>query len=109
MPEFKQDDEETPVLFRVSDGEVVAVFPCDVAALHDYSLGCYAHIGQHSGCSLQWYHTTRKAKPEQYAALKRELESSPYGYRLKIYQRMTSQLRDRYMAERRRLLNMEAT
>jgi hypothetical protein len=94
---FKQDDHETPVLFRMSDGEVTAVFPCEGTGTAGALLGCYAHIGQHSACSLAWYWTTTAAEPEQYAALKRELEGAPYGYRLKVYKRM-----QRWMADRRR-------
>lgn len=84
------DNEETPVLFRVSEGEVTAVFPCDAASGIADKMGCYAHIGQHSGCTIGWYHTTRAAKPEEYAALKRELESAPYGYKLKVYKHLQS-------------------
>ncbi len=110
MTEFKQDTNETPVLFRVyrapkSHGDdVTAVFPCEPAALHDYSMTCYAHVGQHGACSHGWYNKTRPAKPEEYADLQRELESAPYGYKLKIYRRMTSALRTKFLAERRRLL-----
>ena len=108
MSEFKQDTEFTPVLFRAErsgpfKGVVDAVFPTLPADLDKYTMTCYAHIGQHSGCSLEWYHTTRKATPAEYADLKAELESAPYGYRLKVYQRMTRDLRDQFNAEMRRL------
>ncbi len=105
---FKQDDEETPVIFRKEkDGDIIAIFPCEVASIQDYTMSCYAHIGQHSGCDLGWYHTTKAAKPEEYADLKQELEGAPYGYRLKVYRRMTSELRDRYMTNRRNLLKID--
>lgn len=67
------------VIFRVDKsgphkGEVTAVFPD-----HEWSpwakMSCYAHIGQHSGCSLGWYRKTRPAKHEEYAPLLRELRS----------------------------------
>lgn len=79
--------EVTPVLFRLSDGEVTAVFP----TIPDGEGGmmCYAHIGQHSGCSFGWYRTTKCAA--QYADLQAELES--IGYVLKMYKRLTPQLR----------------
>ena len=85
---------ETPVLFRVSEGEVTAVFPCEPATPAGDSMTCYAHVGQHSGASLGWYHETSAAKPDEYASLARELES--IGYRLKIYHRMTRGLRDQF-------------
>ena len=59
--------------------------------------------GQHLACTLGWYYTTRPATETEYAALKRELEGAPFGYRLKVYQRMDRQLRDRFMTEVRRL------
>jgi hypothetical protein len=96
---FTPDTEETPVVFRAErsgkfKGDVTAVFPCDPADSNGYEMTCYAHIGQHSGCSLGWYHTTRAAKPEEYADLKKELESAPYGYRLKVYSRIQPWMRE---------------
>lgn len=102
----KQDD-ITPVLFRRPranrefelDG-VTAVFPCEPGTNDSATMSCYAHIGQHGSCSLGWYNTTRQATPAEYADLKRELESAPYGYRLKVYTRMPRNARD----ERRKSL-----
>lgn len=90
---FTQDTEVTPVLFRADragswKGSVTAVFPCDPADVNGYEMGCFAHVGQHSGCTRMWLATTRPATPKEYADLKRELESAPYGYRLKIYARI---------------------
>ena|SRR5688572_1241207 len=99
---FKQDDDETPVLFRVHrspkkyGGEVTAVFPCEPADCTGYTMICYVHVGQHGSCDYGWYNLTRAARPEEYADLKRELESAPYGYRLKVYKRMARHLRDKY-------------
>lgn len=98
---FKQDTEVTPVLFRVHraprthGADVTAVFPCEPATYSGYAMTCYAHVGQHGSCDLGWYNQTRPAKPEEYANLKRELESAPYGYRLKVYRRMQPFMRDR--------------
>jgi len=64
-------------------------------------MSCFAHIGQHSACDLGWYNQTRPATPEEYADLKRELESAPYGYKLKIYHRMQ---RGAFLAARRAAL-----
>lgn len=113
MEPFKQDTEITPVLFRVSRApvkngpEVTAVFPCEVHSTQDYTMGCYAHVGQHGGCDYGWYQTTRPAKPSEYADLKAELESAPYGYRFKVYQRINSALRERYLTSRREIIKGE--
>lgn len=103
MP-FQQDTEVTPVVFRKErDGEITAVFPCDPADTNGNLMSCFAHVGQHSACGFEWYYTTKPALPEEYADLKQELESAPYGYRLRVYRRITSELRDRFLAEARRL------
>jgi len=97
---FEPDTEFTPVIFRTDkDGEVTAVFPTQPGGrIGDGTFLCYAHVGQHGGCSLGWYQTTRPAKASEYADLKRELESAPYGYRLKVAQRMTKEHRAAYDA-----------
>lgn len=42
----------------------------------------YSHIGQHSGCSPSYAKESRKATPEEYRDLQKELES--IGYNLEI-------------------------
>lgn len=78
-----QDTEPTPVLFRVArDGAgdyLTAVFPTEPGTLDYWTMGAYAHVGQHCSCSLDWYRTTRPATPTEYADLLAELES--IGYR----------------------------
>lgn len=103
---FQQDTEETPVIFRIErrkDGEVTAVFPCEPAAIDERTMTCYAHIGQHGGCSHQFVWSGRRAKPEEYASLKAELEGVPYGYRLKVYKRVQPWMRKKFDEEARRL------
>ena len=79
------------VIFRFdkSAQEVVAVFPY-LAPSGNY-MTCYSHVGQHSGCSLDWYRRTRPATPEQYAPLLAELrgiyETGPDAVRLVIAKR----------------------
>ena len=108
METFKQDDHETPVLFRIErrkGGEVTAVFPCEPDDMSGDSMTCYAHIGQHGGCSFEWLANGnhRRATPEEFADLKRELESAPYGYRLKVYKRRQPWMREAFESEIRRL------
>lgn len=86
----RRNKESVPVLFRAErsgqfKGDVTAVFPCE----KEYRPGdvtCYAHIGQHGACSLQWMlQKTRPAKPSEYAALAAELRQ--IGYKLDIRRR----------------------
>jgi hypothetical protein len=79
----------TPVIFRVNKsgpykGDVTAVFPTLYAA--GGLMSCYAHVGQHSGCSLAWYRTTRLATAEECVDLLTELVQIGYDD-LKIYKR----------------------
>lgn len=83
------DKHSTPVIFRVERNtgrELTAVFPTLPADYNGAYMTCYAHVGQHSACSFDWYGKTRPAKPHEYAALAKELES--LGYRLKVFQRI---------------------
>lgn len=83
----------TPVLFRAErhgkfKGDVTAVFP-DQPGTHCVStMTCYVHVGQHSSCSMDWYHTTRKAKPEEYRELLAELQQI-YDGELVVRSRVT--------------------
>lgn len=91
-----------PVIFRADkignnspiydEYEIVAVFPTEQASVLDPSrMGCYAHIGQHSACSQDWYYKTRPATPEEYADLLTELKSiyerGPDAVQLVVYKR----------------------
>lgn len=81
--------ENLDVLFRVSRGEVTAVFPSECGT-DEWDFTCYAHVGQHGSCSRQWYNTARKAKPAQYESLLAELRGiyAP-EYELVVKSRMT--------------------
>lgn len=87
-PRAKKAQSAVPVLFRVEGrkGDVVAVFP--TLAERRGVVTCYAHIGQHGTCDRAWYVTTRAAKPDEYRALKSELEA--IGYELRVIQRWPS-------------------
>ena len=86
------DTETTIVVFRkwhddgyIGDG-IIALFP----ELTD-EIGkvlSYEHVGQHGDASYNHViYNSRAATPEEYAALKRELESPPYGYKLAVRKR----------------------
>lgn len=84
----------TPVLFRIGRSKAEAAYGA-TAIFPTIGEGpgrccCYAHVGQHSSCALAWVRDRklRFAKPEEYAALKRELEAPPYHYNLKVIKRL---------------------
>lgn len=100
----KQDDFDTIVLFRADHKkphEVTAIFPEVPSDYEGYNMMCYAHVGQHGGCSQQFVWGTRPAKPDEYASLKTELEQ--IGYRLIVRQRISPQMRSTRFAEAKRL------
>ena len=99
------------VIFRVERcGNVMAVFPSVPADYHGAIL-CYAHVGQHSGCSDSYYRTTKPATPEQYASLLAELrgiyENEHYGEPVNLVVRKcrTSKDNAEFIAATRRIAN----
>jgi hypothetical protein len=100
----KKEIPELIVIFRKDRGknpEVTAVFPTEVGGAKMGDMTCYAHIGQHSGCSYGWYLTTRRARPEEYADLLAELrqiyeEDPDDPVRLVVRQRISPQMRAEY-------------
>lgn len=81
----------TRVIFRKfkDDGAVIALFPDLPGDSNPATCESYMHVGQHGAAELLGviYELTFPAGPEQYAALKRELEAPPYGYRLQVIRR----------------------
>jgi len=91
-----------PVIFRAEWAaqaggavHVTAVFPTLPDTSDPYTATCYAHVGQHSGCSRGWYRSTRAAKPDEFADLLRELRGiyerpdDPDAVRLIVARRWT--------------------
>lgn len=75
--------ELTPVIFRMLGGDVIAIFPTLPGDITADTCSSYMHVGQHGTCSPRMLAKfCRLAKPKEYRALKRELESAPYRYRL---------------------------
>ena len=76
----------TLVKFRVhpENGETFAFFPKLVSNFNGYRKNhtCYAHIGQHSPCNVDYVKECIAATESEYFPLKQELES--IGYNLKI-------------------------
>ena len=79
----------TKVLFRVHQGEVLALFPTMAGAVGQPSTCvCYAHVGQHSAADLHGViYRSRPALPAEYEGLALELRRR--GYVLDIRQRST--------------------
>lgn len=88
-----EDEEVTPVIFKKLEGEVIALFPADNEG--PGMIGSFMRVGQHGAASASLCGTLPSAKPEEYAALKKELESAPYHYRLKVYRRRQPWMRGR--------------
>jgi hypothetical protein len=70
----------TQVQFRKYKGEILAVFPYEISS--NYSVTCYAHVGQHCSCIWNINQFSKSAKPEEYKYLLNELKS--LGYELAI-------------------------
>lgn len=82
----------TKVIFRKwkTNGDIIALFP-EVPADNIGNLcSSYEHIGQHGGAdyNLVVFYKTKPATPEEYADLKKELET--LGYCLEVRQRATT-------------------
>lgn len=83
----------TKVIFRkkywkdTRTWEVMAFFPeCHVVP---GNIMCYAHVGQHSEASYDFYMSTKPCTPEEYADLKRELETCCEYDDLKVVKKVT--------------------
>jgi len=82
---------KTTVIFRKeSNGDIVAFFPYDIAT-HIGDITCYAHIGQHSAASLDYYLSTKPASLLEAWNLFVELTNS-VGYDLIIHTRINYRL-----------------
>lgn len=88
---MKQKRILTPVIFRkYANGQVIALFPADCGTNDPYTCSSYMHVGQHGSADpLGVIEDTVPATPEEFAALKQELESEPYRYAFKIYKRLS--------------------
>lgn len=83
----------TKVIFRkkywklTGEWEVMAFFP--EVHVNPGNIMCYAHMGQHSEASYEFYMTTKPCTESEYADLKRELEEC-LGYDdLKVVKNVT--------------------
>jgi hypothetical protein len=94
--------EPLPVIFRrETAGSIIAFFPTLPEDVNGRYLTCYAHLGQHSGASFDYYRGTKRATPNERQDLLRELRGiyeRDGDCRLVIYERMTPQHRAAFNA-----------
>jgi hypothetical protein len=89
--EMKPDaitDQPEKVIFRKfnNTGSIIALFPRIPNTFPGYDFMSYMHVGQHGGCDPSILSITTLATPDEYAELKKELES--IGYTLDIVKRI---------------------
>ena len=85
------------VIFRSDKHGVTAVFPEMPSDIAGHFMTCYSHVGQHGGCSKEWYFTTRPATYAEYAPLLAELVQ--IGYSPLQRKRITRQMDDKRRKE----------
>lgn len=79
---------KTKVIFRKLNAQVVALFPELPATPDPRYCDSYSHVGQHGSADpLLFIQYSKPAQPEEYAALKHELETH-YEYNLKVLSRL---------------------
>lgn len=88
---MSENDPAVVVVFRKwPDGDVIALFPTLEFNAGMQQCTSYQHIGQHGPANyVHCIAGTTPATPAEYAALKRELESDPYHYKLIVRRRYT--------------------
>lgn len=90
---MKKDKHKTKVVFLLETGNGTdnetpfAFFPEEHylpvrSQDHSVVFTCYAHVGQHSACHIEYAQSCKLASPEQYKDLAAEMES--LGYNLEI-------------------------
>jgi hypothetical protein len=85
---LKKDKNITEVIFRrFKDGDVIALFPYDIATL-DGEISSYQHIGQHSGADLGLIKETKHAKLDEVDVKALFDELTSIGYNLKVMQKV---------------------
>jgi hypothetical protein len=96
------NDAEIVVFRKFPDGEIIALFPNMAATTNNSWLcGSYMHVGRHGAADPRIVSDTQPAQPQEYAALKAELEQ--IGYRLDVRERFPSTAHERRQAELHRI------
>lgn len=80
------NDRDMVIFRKFPDGGIIALFPYKAAVCLDaWPCQSYMHVGQHGAADPRIVADTQPAQPQEYAALKAELEQ--IGYRLDVRQR----------------------
>ena len=85
---MKKDTRKTKVKFLIEQPKddipvnVFAFFPKELFSYDKDLFTCYAHMGQHSACHIEYAKECKEATKEEYKDLQTELES--IGYNLTI-------------------------
>lgn len=88
---------KTKVIFRkwkTKPYGVIAIFPEIPHDSRGWNCSSYEHTGQHGSCDPFVISRTSPAEPEEFASLKRELESASCGYDLEIVKRFPANAYD---------------
>lgn len=101
---------KTPVVFRVwnkgDSSDTIALFPTEPAGMNGELCSSYEHVGQHGGADYEGVISqTRPATPDEYADLRKELESEPYKYELEVYPKALKGFREIRLREAARIRN----
>ena len=89
---MKRDKEVTKVIFKkaydhyIKEWYVVAFLPGATASPGNVMY--YEHCGQHGECVYDFYLSCKRASPEEYAPLKKEMENC-FGYNFKVVRKIT--------------------
>lgn len=79
----------TKVIFRkFKNGEVIALFPEEIADNNPFNCLSYMHIGQHGAASQDIVYDTKPCKENEYSELKKELEG--IGYEFEVITKFTN-------------------
>jgi hypothetical protein len=97
---MEKDKEKTIVIFKKDADGLFAFFPELPGTNDPYSCTYYVHVGQHSTGDVAYMASVRRAKPEEYADLFRELES--LGYNLDVRRRVSQHMNRNRIAELRK-------
>lgn len=83
---MEQDTHWTPIIFRMHQGEVLALFVQELGTNDPYTCAFYAHVGQHGTLDpMDIIRDSRPARSEEYRDLYDELQR--IGYRIALRER----------------------
>lgn len=76
---MKTQATKTRVIFRkFKEGDIIALFPDEPWNHTGWECASYQHLGQHGAADPRIVGNTKPATPDEYASLKKELESMKY-------------------------------